>query len=94
LGDTRELTTLFEVAGVTKVNIATRHGTARFPSVRAMVEADLRGWLPVMGVDLKEEQIQGILAEAEVALRDYVSPEGQVVFDSPAHIITGNARAV
>ncbi len=28
-----------------------------FPSVRVMVEADLRGWLPVMGVVLTGEQI-------------------------------------
>jgi hypothetical protein len=28
-----------------------------FPSVRSMVEADLRGWLPVMGVVLTEHQI-------------------------------------
>jgi len=94
LGDTEELTALFESSRVASVRIATRNGTARFPSVRAMVEADLRGWLPVMGVVLEEEQIQRILVEAESALRGYVAAEGQVVFNSPAHIITGNASAV
>ncbi|MBW3671313.1 MAG: methyltransferase domain-containing protein [Acidobacteria bacterium] len=84
LGDTEELKTLFEGAGVSSVNITTRHGTARFPSVQAMVEADLRGWLPVMGVVLEEERIQSILAEADGALREYVTAEGQVVFDAPA----------
>ncbi len=94
LGDTEELTTLFGGAGVASVSITTRNGTARFPSIRAMVEADLRGWLPVMGVVLKEEQIQSILLEAESALREYVTAEGRVVFDAPAHIITGNASVV
>ena len=66
LGDPEELTTLFESAGVASVAITTRTGTARFPSIRSMVEADLRGWLPVMGVALKEAQIQRVLVEAEM----------------------------
>lgn len=89
LGNAKELTALFESAGVASPVITTQTGTARFPSIRSMVEADLRGWLPVMGVMLKEEQIHSILLEAESVLRAYVTAEGQVVFDSPAHIITG-----
>jgi hypothetical protein len=54
-----------------------------------MVEADLRGWLPVMGVVLQEDQILCILEAADHALRSYVTEEGTVTFDSPAHIVTG-----
>ena len=89
LGDTEELTKLFESAGAESVKIESRKGTARFPSIRAMVEADLRGWLPVMGVVLEEERIQRILLESESALRRYVTADGRVRFDSPAHIVTG-----
>ncbi|MEN8214214.1 MAG: methyltransferase domain-containing protein [Pseudomonadota bacterium] len=89
LGDRVELTTLFEEAGVVSVAIATHHGMARFPGIRKMVEADLRGWLPVMGVVLSEEQIECILQEAEQALGQYVTAEGAVEFVSPAHIVTG-----
>ena len=89
LGDRAELTTLFRDAGVASVEITTHNGTARFPSIKTMVEADLRGWLPVMGVVLTEEQIECILKEAEQALGQYVTPEGTVEFDSPAHIVTG-----
>lgn len=92
LGDTGELRTLFEDAGVASVNIKTRNGTARFPSIRSMVEADLRGWLPVMGVELDEELIDRILAEAENVLDQYVTTEGKVVFDSPGHIVTGTRQ--
>lgn len=92
LGDTAELTALFEAAGVDSVGIATHTGAARFPSIRSMVEADLRGWLPVMGVQLSEEQIEHILEEAETTLGRYVTAGGQVVFDSPAHIVTGARR--
>ncbi|WP_372866813.1 hypothetical protein, partial [Pseudomonas sp.] len=61
--------------------------TARFPAIRAMVEADVRGWLPVMGVNLDEPTIAQVLAEAEQALGRYVTADGTVQFDSPAHIV-------
>ena len=89
LGDRAALGTLFDSAGFGAVNVSTHVGTARFPGIRTMVEADLRGWLPVMGVVLDEAQIQRILAEAESALAPYVTADGHVVFDAPAHIVTG-----
>ena len=89
LGDKAELKQMFEGAGVSKVGVETMKGTARFPSIRTMVEADLRGWLPVMGVTLKEEQIERILQEAETVLERYRTDEGQVVFDAPGHIVIG-----
>lgn len=89
LGDKDQLAALFQTSGVSPVNIASIHGTARFPSIRTMVEADLRGWLPVMGVDLPEEQIAIILDESEQALAQYITADGSVEFDAPAHIVTG-----
>jgi hypothetical protein len=94
LGDKAELTALFEASAVQSVGVETHTGTACFPSVRTMVEADLRGWLPVMGVVLQEEQIDKVLSEAEAVLAKYVTGDGKVVFSSPAHIITGRAGAV
>lgn len=89
LGDRSELVKLFQGAGMESVKATTHRGTARFPSVRTMVEADLRGWLPVMGVVLDEEQIQRVLEEADRALSHYVTAEGTVEFESPAHIVSG-----
>jgi SAM-dependent methyltransferase len=89
LGDRRELETLFAGAGVDAVEVATRRGTARFPSVRVMVEADLRGWLPLMGVVLTEEQIAEVLEAAEEALSQYVTPDGAASFGTSAHVVTG-----
>ncbi|MCB1685135.1 MAG: methyltransferase domain-containing protein [Pseudomonadales bacterium] len=94
LGDKAELTDLFETAGVESVNAETLTGRAHFPSIRTMVEADLRGWLPVMGIFLPEERIDSILNEAESVLSKYVDANGRVVFKSPAHIVTGIAGAV
>ena len=88
LGGDGILAALFESAGVNSAVVTTQNGTARFPSIRAMVEADLRGWLPVVGVSLKEQQIHDILLAAEDALRQYVTAEGAVEFEMPAHIVT------
>jgi SAM-dependent methyltransferase len=88
LGDRERLTCLFKVAGAASVAISTLKGVAQFPSIRVMVEADLRGWLPVMGVDLTEEQISRILEEAEDVLGSYVADDGRVRFDAPAHLVT------
>lgn len=87
LGDRRALEALFVAAGVDSPSITTHKGRARFPSIRAMVEADLRGWLPVMGVTLEEDVIARLLAEAEQELGPYVTADGAVAFDSPAHIV-------
>lgn len=88
LGDRAALAALFRDAGAASVDITTYSGTAQFPSIRVMVEADLRGWLPVMGVFLTEAQIERILQEAEQALSQYVTAEGTVTFAAPAHIVT------
>lgn len=89
LGDRRDLTALFADAGVDTVAVTTHKGKARFPSIRVMVEADLRGWLPVMGVVLAEDEIAAILAEAEHVLRPYMAADGSAAFETSAHLITG-----
>ncbi len=89
LGDREGLAALFRDAGATAVTATTHQGTARFPGIRAMVEADLRGWLPVMGVPLSEDQIGRILEEAEHALGRYVVADGRVAFAAPGHIVVG-----
>jgi len=50
-----------------------------------MLEADLRGWLPLVGIALDEELIAEILRQGEVALQPFVTHEGDsVAFASPA----------
>ena len=87
-GEVADLSTLFESAGASSASIETVAGTARFPSVRSMVEADLRGWLPIMDVHLDEDLIQSILAEADEVLDGYVDESGEMVFPVSAHIVT------
>lgn len=88
LGDRKDLAALFSQAGAVSAEIATHQGTAQFPSIRAMVEADLRGWLPVVGIILTENQIGRILQEAEQALGSYAGADGRAVFHLSAHLVT------
>jgi SAM-dependent methyltransferase len=87
LGNRNDLTTLFSEAGLASAEITTHHGTAQFPSIRTMVEADLRGWLPVMGVILTEDQIGRILQEAGQALGSYATADGRAAFKLSAHLV-------
>lgn len=89
MGDRSALEQLLSDAGVEEVTGVTPMGRASFPSIRSMVEADLRGWLPVMGVDLEEDLIVAILAEAQQDLSEFVAANGRAEFDSPAHIVSG-----
>jgi ubiquinone/menaquinone biosynthesis C-methylase UbiE len=89
LGDRDELGKLFSEAGAHAVEVSTHSGTALFPNIRTMVEADLRGWLPLMGFNLSDEQMSQTLEQAEAALAAYASSDGQVRFHLSAHIVTG-----
>ena len=80
-------------AGIERPSIDTHDARAQFPSVRALVEADLRGWLPRMGVSLPEPIIEATLAEADDALAPYVrrALDGSVSFATSAHVLRATA---
>jgi ubiquinone/menaquinone biosynthesis C-methylase UbiE len=88
LGDPEALAALASRASATPPSIASYRGTACFPSLSSMLDADILGWLPLMGVNLSEEQIQAIQKEAEQVLGDYVTDKGTMEFDLAAHILT------
>jgi SAM-dependent methyltransferase len=93
LGDRGELATLCAAAGIADLHAATHTGSARFPSVRTMIEAEVRGWMPAVGIDVSDEQFGDIIAQATQALARFVGTDGVVTFDSPAHIVSGAAPA-
>ena len=92
LGDRKDLAQLFADAGVASADITTHNGSAQFPSIRVMMEADLRGWLPVMGVILTEDQISSIVKDAEQTLRPWAAADGGVTFPLSAHLVTARKR--
>lgn len=91
LGDKTALSEAFEAAGAQSSVIRTVKGIARFPDARTMVESDLRGWLPLMGVALSEEEVARILDEAQEALAPHVTHDDGIAFVLPAHIVTAQA---
>jgi len=87
LGNRDALEQLFHTSGATRISVRTCKGIGRFPSIRVMVEADLRGWLPVMGVSLAENVISDILDNADSTLRQFANGDRQLVFDVAAHLV-------
>jgi SAM-dependent methyltransferase len=87
LGDRGRLSMLAVEAGMAAAAIQTLPGVAEFPSIRTMVEADLRGWLPVMGVILSDDHIEAILRQAERTLAAYETPDRRMSFPISAHLL-------
>lgn len=89
LGDRRELSSLFTGAQAPPPEVSTHEGTARFPSTRAMVTADVKGWFPLARIVVDDDQFERLVAETERALGSFVGPNGAVEFPISAHIVTG-----
>jgi hypothetical protein len=86
LGDRQTLRSLFDQAGISKVEITTWNGLAHFSSIEAWVHTDVKGW--TLADLINDAQYQLLLREAQRELNSYVESEGTVVFRSPAHILT------
>jgi len=92
LGDASKVTAWLESSAFTDIKVETKTESARFPSTRQMIEAELRGWLPMFDIFLSEAEISDILIESEKTLRKYASPSGEAVFPTSAHIISARKR--
>ena len=94
LGDPGRMAELCRTAGIPDAKVEPRQGRGRFPSIRSMVEVDVRGWLPLVGVVLDDLLIEQILRQAETELPPHVTRDGSgVSFDSPAVITTATKPA-
>ena len=89
LWDAREVARLLEGGGFRETAAKSIEGCAEFPSTRHLVEAELRGWLPLFDINLSEEQIADILLESDQVLAKYVTSDGRARFPIAAHIVTG-----
>jgi ubiquinone/menaquinone biosynthesis C-methylase UbiE len=92
LGERKQVEQLFEDAGAEGVTAVTLTGAARFPSIREMIEADVRGWLPLAGVVLTEAQSHAIVEQSEQVFQPYVDERGRVEIATSAHIVCGVRR--
>jgi SAM-dependent methyltransferase len=88
LGDSKEVTGVFDHAGFTDLSVETKIEQATFPSSRTMVEAELRGWLPLFDIHLSEEKIADVLTKSDIKLSKYAARTGEAVFPTSAYIVT------
>jgi SAM-dependent methyltransferase len=89
LGDPNRMAELCAAAGIKGARVAMQPGRGRFPSIRTMVEVDVRDWLRIVGITLDEDLIETVLRESEITLRPFVTVDGSGVgFDSPAVLAT------
>ena len=92
LGNSNDVTTVLEDSGFTGISVDTKTESARFPSSRTMVEAELRGWLPLFDIFLDEAKINDVLVESDKTLSSYANAAGEAVFPTSAHVITARKR--
>ena len=86
LGNPQVLQAVFAEAGLPNAEVTTQTGTARFPSIHAWVDAEVRGW--TLGDVIDASGVEQLLREAEDVLHPFVTAEGTVMFDMPALIVT------
>ncbi|MGD1877137.1 MAG: class I SAM-dependent methyltransferase [Kiloniellaceae bacterium] len=86
LGEPDDLCGLFDSAGLANPKVETVVGTARFPSIAEWVRTDVKGWTLADAID--DEQYAELQAAAQEELQRFRQPDGTVVFDSPAHIVS------
>ena len=89
LGDAAQLLDLAREAGIGDARVARQRGEVRFASVAALVSTE-RACVWTLGGLLDEAQFARLLAEAETALKPFVSADGAIVFDMPALILTAS----
>ena len=88
LGNTDEVTAVLDKSGFTGISVETEVEPAQFPSPRHMVEAELRGWLPLFDICLSAAEIADVLIESDRTLSKYAGSSGKAVFPTSAHVIT------
>lgn len=90
LGDPEEITGILKGAGFVEISLETITETAKFSGSHQMVEAELRGWLPLFDIFLTDEKIEEVLIKSDKVLGKYAGSSGEVVFLTSAHIFTAS----
>jgi hypothetical protein len=88
LGDAGEVTAVLEGSGFKDISVEAKTESATFPSSRQMVEAELRGWLPLFDIFLSEDEIEDVLIKSDKTLGKFAAPSGEAIFSTSAHIYT------
>ncbi len=88
LGDPDEVMALFNSAEIPNVTLQTVVGTARFPSLDDWMFTEIRGWTLADQID--NDDFVRLQQEAPTRLAAFVTAEGDVQFDAPAHLFVAS----
>lgn len=88
LGDAEEVTSLLLAAGFDDLAVRTATAPVRFADIATMVEAEIRGWLPLFGIHVDEPRLAEILDAAPEALARHRDADGRAAFANSAHVVT------
>ena len=88
LGNADLVVSLLEDSGFEEIVVEAKIEHAKFPTSRQMVEAELRGWLPLFNILLEEDKISEVLIESDKTLGKYAQPSGEALFPTSANIFT------
>lgn len=86
LGDPEQLLALFTGVRLADVKLDTVAGRACFPSVHAMVRAEVDGW--GLGEKIDEAKVARLLRQAEHVLQPFVGRDSALAFPIRAHIVS------
>jgi SAM-dependent methyltransferase len=89
LGDPDAVRALFEAAGLEVAAVRDRTGTARFPSLDALVRTEVESTPLVERIS--DEVYRAILADAREALAAFRTPAGRAEIPIAGYIVTGRA---
>lgn len=92
LGDHDQLQRIATAAGVAGIEIETQADASDYPRLQVVIDAEIRGWLPLMGVQLDAPQIDAIEAECRLKLRKFVDSEGAFRSPTSAHLLCGQRK--
>ena len=90
LGNTREVVETLDEAGFTNIKSEAVIEQGVFPDLGTMVEAELRGWLPLFGINLDNNKIADVVAKAGGRLGKHVTASGTVEFPASALLFSAN----
>lgn len=86
LGDKSTLQKLFENSEVSKFQIRTHEGAARFESIESWIHTGAKGWTEDDA--LTDDELRLLLDTAENELTEFRTQKGTVIFPTSAHIVT------
>jgi hypothetical protein len=86
------LESLFTEAGVPVPDVTRHETTARFPSLRDWLQVEVKEWL--FAGQMSEAEFDDLVMEAQVRLRSFLAPDGEVVAPAPGFIVTAVKPAV